>query len=108
MENIDNKELKAIADNTIRQLGGYGKLCSMIGAGNFSYSRDKSVTFDFHMCRKANVISVRLNERDLYDVTFRKRNRRTFETVDVKTCNDVYCDKLKETIEEYTGLFLSL
>jgi hypothetical protein len=98
-----------MANETFRQLGGTGRLAAMIGANNFGYSsKDGSIQFNFKSCRKANVIKVEVTPADLYKVTFYKYNRRTYETATVKEFDGLYNDQLKETIEDYTGLYLSL
>ena len=104
----------AIADTTLQQLGGRGRLKAMIGARDFS-SRDdgRTLHFKFPACPKANVCKITLNALDTYDVTFIKvgrLSRKTYE-VPVQTTGEfsgVYCDQLREVFEGFTGLYLSL
>jgi len=96
-----------VANEIIRQLGGYGKLKSMIGANNFVYD-EKSVSFDFKGCKKINKIKIELTPLDLYDLTFFKWMPRKCELVEVEKFDGCYNDNIKELIEEETGLYLSL
>lgn len=45
---------------------------------------------------------------DLYDLKAYRMNRKTFACPVVDELGDVYCDCLQRTIEEWTGLYLSL
>jgi hypothetical protein len=84
-------------------------LSAMIGATNIGYSsKDGSLQFHFKSCKKSNVLKVEVTPADLYKVTFYKYNRRTYETNTVKEIDGLYNDQLKEAIENYTGLYLSL
>src|SRR5437763_1905159 len=97
---------KQIADTTAQYLGGYGRLNVMIGAKNFSYDKEGTLTFRFKMCKKANCVRFKLNGKDLYDVEFLKLGKVDFKVV--KEYNDLYFDQLRKIFEEYTGLYLTL
>jgi hypothetical protein len=101
-------EAKMIAETTLQQLGGAGRLTAMIGAKHFGYDKNGTLTFQFKMCKKANGVRIELNGKDLYDVTFTKFNARTYEVKEVHKFEDVYADQLKEVFESFTGLYLSL
>lgn len=104
----------AAADVILSQLGGAGRLKVMIGAREFySENNGQTLYFKFAMCPKANVIKITLNGSDLYDVEFWKRGRLNTKTMTVPNAkagefSDVYAEDLKEIIENYTGLYLSM
>jgi hypothetical protein len=122
----DNETAKRIGDTIIAQMGGYGKLQSMTGANNFTYSRNGEMTFHFKSCKKAQVCRITyLEGKDLYKMEFikipkvKKENigendeRVYFMTVTqppvtVETFDDLFNDQLKPIFEEFTGLRLSL
>lgn len=89
------------------QLGGAGRLSAMIGANSIGYG-EKHLTFQFKGIRQMNMIRVELNGSDLYDITYLKFNKRTFEIKEVDALNDVFASDLKSSIERTTGLALSL
>lgn len=97
-----------IAETTLQQLGGSGKLSAMIGAKNFTHDKNGALQFHFKMCKKANIVKIELNGMDLYNITFYKYNSRTFDCKEVKTLTDTYAEDLKSHIEEFTGLYISL
>lgn len=105
---LTNEYAKETAWTTLSQLGGSGRLGVMIGATNFSYDKDGGLSFHFKMCRKANMIRINLNAWDTYDITFTKYNRKTYEVKEVKKFEGIYVEDLRRTIEEFTGLYLSL
>jgi hypothetical protein len=109
---------QTIANTTIQQLGGTGRLSAMINAKNFTYDKDGTLTFSFSGCKKINQVTIELNSKDLYNITFTKytagrMNNKTFEYKEptwkaVKEYEDIYNDQLKSVFEETTGLYLSL
>ncbi len=99
---------KEIADIVIQQLGGIRKLHAMINAKNFSYNSEGRLIFEFSGCKKCSVVGIQVNWKDLYDVVFYKRQRKTYELLEVGKFADVYNTDLIRTFEEFTGLYLSL
>jgi hypothetical protein len=98
-----------IAETTLQQLGGSGRLSAMIGASKFAHSKDGALTFHFKGFKKANVIKIELDKaNDVYVVSFYKYNQKTFDCPMVAQYTWVYADDLKNVIEIYTGLHLSL
>ena len=95
-----------IAQTTLSQLGGYGKLTSTIGAEYFTY-KDNDLTFRFRGSDKSNLVSIKLNGYDTYDITFYKVGTKN-NIKEVGKINDVYNDQLQDTFEEFTGLMLTL
>lgn len=89
------------------QMGGRNRLNAMIGAYNFAFSsKDNYADFRFKLCKKYNYFRVKLNDLDLYDVTFMKIGKN-----DIKarhTIENIYADMLNEVFESETGLRLSL
>lgn len=102
-----------IGKTILAQLGGTGRLSAMIGAHSFAagdFGTNKfGASFKFKARSKNAWKAVKIihNGLDLYDVSFLKMNNKTFEIVS-KTVDNVYCDQLKEIIENETGLCLSL
>ena len=101
---------KQVAQTIIEQLGGMGKLKAMLGAKFFSYHSDErgGLNFRFRGSRKANHIKITLTGKDLYDVVFTKIMKKGLNIKKVKTFTDIYADQMKEILEEFTGLYLSL
>jgi hypothetical protein len=97
---------KQIAETTLAQLGGAGRLSTMVGAKHFSHDVKGALSFRFAGCKKANHIEITLNGKDLYDIQFYKLGR--YEIKKVKEYGDIYADMLQDVIERYTGLCLSL
>jgi hypothetical protein len=97
-----------IAETTIKYLGGYGKISAMIGAKNFGFDKEGLLRFQFKMFKKANLVTFKVNGKDLYDIKFYKLSTRTGECPLVQEINDLYADQIKKAFEQYTGLYLSL
>jgi hypothetical protein len=95
------------AAETLKQMGGTGRLTAMTGANNFAFcDKGAYVGFKFKMCKLFNYIQIKLNSMDTYDVTFMK-----IWGCDIKKTeeiNGVYADQLVELFETKTGLYLSL
>jgi len=94
-----------VANQIAQQLGGYGKLESMIKAKHFVYG-DNELTFMFSGSKKANNIRIILTSSDTYDITFCKIKKLDHDIVAELT--GIYAEDLKETIERTIGLCLSL
>ena len=100
------------ADITLQQLGGRGRLKAMIGAKDF-FSDDNGQTLMFKYPRN-KAVRITLNGNDLYDIEFLtlgRLNRKTWEMSPHKITGaffDVGVENLRETIEEFTGLYLSM
>lgn len=99
-------------NETIEQLTGgkgIGTLQSMIGANNFTYDEsEEALRFQFKGSRKANMVRIILNSKDLYDVEFYQFSKKTLDVKAKGVFNDVYNDELQRTFEDYTGLRTSL
>jgi len=94
---------------TIDQLGGVGRLATMIGARDFVQDNDgRTIQFGFKGSRKANKVRITLEASDTYTVEFFKYNRRTFECPIVASFEDVHADMLRDVFESTTGLCLSI
>lgn len=100
------EERQAIAQTTASYLGGTGRLKAMTGAKNFSFGSNGEFSFRFQMCKEANHVEFKVNGLDLYDVKFLKIRGTTVK--EVKIFNNLYADQLKETFEQFTGLYLTL
>ena len=93
----------AVANAISGQIGARAML--MMGAKHILGDAD-SLRFRIQGCVEINLVKVRLNGRDLYDVEFMKVRGLAFRVV--ATCQDVYAEDLNHTIETKTGLRLSL
>lgn len=96
---------KEQAMEIINQLGGFGKLKAMVSADGFMYHRDW-LSFSFKGNKKIDMIRIKLNAMDLYDINFYKFNKKNFELEDRAEYNGVYNDQLIEIFENTTGLYL--
>lgn len=62
---------------------------------------EDGVQFDVNGLKFKGKVIIKLNGMDLYDITFGRMNRKTFE-FDVKhTAEGVYCDQLVEILDHY-------
>ena len=90
-------------EETVRQLGGFGRCKAMVGA---KFSKDeKSLYMRFKGSRSLNSAVITLNSMDLYDVTFSRATTKGLQNV--QEIKGIYGDMLKETFEKTTGLYLS-
>lgn len=100
-------EEQRVALTIVEQMGGLGRLRTMVNARNFAYS-DNYVQFTFSGKRGINKCRVVYNPgRDLY--TFELWYVNAKGTCDLKfSLDDVYFEMLVPLFEEQTGLYLSL
>jgi hypothetical protein len=99
-----------IAHDMISQFcGSTNALITMLGATNLIYDKKHySFRFKFKMCRKANCCVLTYNEgQDLYEMQFYKMSK-TADFKRVEMFEGLYCDMLKETFENFTGLVLTI
>ena len=94
-----------VAATILAQLGGAHRLTAMIGARDFVDVGD-ALTFRFAArgLRGINRVHVRLAGDDTYAVTFYKGRLAD----KVSETAGIYAENLRETVEHYTGLALSL
>jgi hypothetical protein len=96
-----------VANTILDQMGGSGRLASMIGVYNLT-GTENALTFRFKARAKngSNCVRITLEPSDTYKVEFISIRGRS---VKVKsTHEDIYCDVLRELFERETGLYLSL
>jgi len=110
----------AVANNIYQQLGG-GRFTAMTGAKNF-VALENGLRFRIgRNASKANMVEIKLNGLDLYDIKFIKHTPYSFkigkdgsfkETQEsVKTMaefNDYYGDMLQDCFTRVTGMYTSL
>lgn len=98
-----------VANTILLQMGGAGKLRTMIGANNFM-AIDNGVQFSFKGCKKLNKVQIVLTAADLYDVKFYKINMRNLDNsmIPVSESARIYFDQLVEVFEHMTGLYLRI
>ena len=105
------EEKLQIAETIFAQMGGKGRLASMIGAKDFAFSTDSDgnpiarFRFAAKAKNKANYVQVALTPADLYKVTFFRL--RKFDFDNLGETEGVYSDMLVELFESETGLFLT-
>jgi hypothetical protein len=98
-----------VAQTILRQLGGSGRLASMIGAYNFAHSTDPdgfSVQFRFKGSRVANFVKITLSPDDCYAIEFGMIRKTAYEQG--KCLQMIYADQLIEIFENHTNLRLRL
>lgn len=93
-----------IVPNTIKEQLGH-KALYMLGAKNLA-GAENYLVFKISNCPKISHIRIKLNSLDLYDIEFLKVRGNECSTV--KTSSNIYADDLHQTIEQATGLYLSL
>lgn len=110
---LDGQETIEVQYETLRQLVSGGAISiqnpaavlkAIIGATNFTCDSFGKITFHFKLCKKANIVSIELNDRDLYTLTFFRYNKTTYEVKEVKTILDVYGSDLPDIFRSFTGL----
>jgi hypothetical protein len=94
-----------VADAIAKQLGGTGRLQSMVGAKNMAYDAD-SFQFKFQGSPVANYVVIKLLPSDEYKVTFYKI--RGLNAPIVKEVSGVDASQLRDLFEQTTKLYLSL
>ena len=96
-----------VAHTILAQLGGHGRIAAMIGAKDF-VGDECSVMFRFSAkaSNRANKIVITLDSDDTYRVQF--WSIRGMKMQLVNDCPGVYASDLRTTIENKTGLALSL
>jgi hypothetical protein len=100
---MNNQE---IAGTILKQLGG-SRVSAMLGVKNFmAIENGLQISFSAKAKNKANVIRIKLNANDTYNVQFIKV--RGFDVTDIDEAIGVYADNLKAAIETRLGLALSL
>jgi hypothetical protein len=92
-----------IAKTIYNQLGN--KSLFMIGAKNFVFD-ENSLSFRVRGSNKVNLINIKLNGLDLYDMTFYKISGSKCNVVKYEL--GIYNDMLNTMIEENTGLYTNL
>ena len=96
------------ANVVLQQLGGQGRLKAMLGAKNFSQCKDEN-RVEFRIGRNAkgvSIVRITLTPEDTYNVEFGRI--RKFDYKVLSSVEGIYCDMLKEVVEENTGMFLTL
>lgn len=96
----------AIARTILEQLGG-NKFCSMVGAYDI-IAIEYGLSLKFKMCRKINLLEIKLMPSDTYRVIFSKYSKRTGISKVVEQYEDMYCDDLQDLFTAVTGLYTYL
>jgi len=93
-----------IAKTILMQMGGTGRLNTMVGANNY-ISHGDGVSFRFKGSKHSNYLKVTLNVLDTYDMEFGKVWGTKYTVK--KEYDGVFFDQLKELFEKTTGLYLT-
>lgn len=101
-----NNQDTQIAQTIIQQLGGVGRLSAMTSAKHFVALPDGVAFRIGRNSKKVNLVKIRLNGRDLYDLEFSYATVRSYKAKGSAT--DVFCENLVDVFEEHTGLYLTL
>lgn len=96
---------KEIANIIAKQIGG---MAFMMMGTNQKIIEENGVRFNVKGTRKCNWIEVTLEPTDTYKVTFWKYSPSKYTMTKISTESMVYVDFLHSTIEDFTGLYLSL
>ena len=102
--NSEQKFMKK-ADELLKQMGGVNKLSAMTGANTFLALED-GLSFKFKGCKQCNYVKITVNQKDLYDMDFKKVVGTKVK--DVKTEKDIDVSMLKKMFTKTTGLDLHL
>lgn len=96
-----------VANEIIRQMGGPGRLSVMIGAKQFLGGED-GVQFKWKAKSRdgSNTVKIRLTAADDYELTFYRI--RGVNVTETKKYDGIYADRLVDTFEKFTGLYLRL
>ena len=97
----------AVANEILRQVGGYGKLKAMIGIKELVGSAD-SLQFGFGGSRKYNKCVIRLDPSDTYTFELGQYSKKNYTYTKKYELSGVYNDMLIDLFESKTGLYLSL
>ena len=104
---ITKQEKIEMANTIVNQLtrshNGQAMLKLYVSAYNFLLI-DNGISFKFKGSKAFNYVSITLNGKDLYDVSFKKI--RKLEIVDENTINDLCFEDLMDCFERETQLYL--
>ena len=101
---------EAAARTVIAQLGGMGRLSTMVGAYNWLRGYDEhgwpALSFQFKGSKSLNFARITVTPLDVYEVRFGKWYG--VKMINVKDFTDVYAEQLRPLFERTTGLYLSM
>jgi len=104
-QTITREEARETAETIRQQIGG--KALYMLGAKNFSFDADGSLSFRIRGSKKVNYIKVTLDRgMDLYNMELGKIWGYNYKVVAEET--GLYFDMLCTMIEKHSGLYTSL
>lgn len=112
LRSVIKEDAQLVAQTIIKQLGGIGRLKTMIGAYDISYdsfSKRGALLFKFRGSSRCNYCKITLDALDAYDLEFGKVKlgpKPSYKIVSKH--NDIYFDQLIDVFESETGLRLSI
>jgi hypothetical protein len=108
--------MTTVADTILKQLGG-NRFIAMTGAKHLcKWNEGSTLYFELPPNKtKAKVFMITLTVWDVYKIEVFKKSTLKAQVIQgkpaliqVKEIDGVYCDQLKETIEDLTGFYLTL
>ena len=99
------EEDKAIAEETINQLGGR-EFKLLTGSKDFIFDKGGKLRFRIPMSKGINFVEIALDTSDTYTVEFISATVERRKVI--STHKDIYNDMLRDLFEKETGLYTSL
>lgn len=103
---MDTNNAAQIAQTTLDQLGGAGRLTAMIGFHSSNYDKNGVLGFKFRGSRKYNYAQITLADDDTYTVRLVKIVK--WDIRAEQTWSGIHADGLRDLFETETKLRLSL
>ena len=112
---LTKENTMSVANEILKQLGG-NKFIAMTGAKRLSVFNEYALYFELPPNKtKAKVFVITLTPMDVYKVECFKKSTLKAQVLSnkpslvlVKELDGVYCDQLKDIIEDWTGFYLTL
>lgn len=101
-------EARKIAMRTLELMGGSDNLEKWVGASHIRHGDKGELTFSFLYSDKANTVRIAWLAPNVYELTFYKLNRITYEYTELDTIENIAPEQLRLEFNNYTGLWLSL
>ena len=99
--------MSQVAETILAQMGGRRVFGTMLNVKQMVYGDNElTVRFTNRKRSRGNMVRVKLNGLDLYDVTF--YNVAKYEAKEVKAHTNLYSHSLREVFENQTGLCLTI
>ena len=106
------EEAQHIAQTIGQQIGGLGRVATMIVGYGFGSHTEGGLSFRFKAKAKElhgkspNYIRITLDPSDTYTVIFGRIHGHNYS--ELETISEVYCDQIQGLLEDTTGLYFTL